>query len=109
MVSLQPQEWSTQADPATGEETHGALGCITGSMRRELRNGLRAVLPPNGRHFFLEAAPAPITVARPGIRTDPPSMNWNGVLAQNTPDTLPHHPWAAKAVRIIDLAEAGKW
>jgi hypothetical protein len=54
-------------------------------------------------------AAAPITVAQPGIRTDPPSMNWNGVLAQNTPDTLPHHPWAAKAVRIIDLAEAGKW
>lgn len=52
MVSLQPQEWSTQADPATGEEMHGALGWITGSMRRELRNGLRAVLPPNGRHFF---------------------------------------------------------
>ena len=52
---------------------------------------------------------APITVAQPGMRTDPPSMNWNGVLDQNTPDTLPHHPWAAKAVRIIDLAEACKW
>ena len=59
--------------------------------------------------LFLDAAPTAHTVAQPGIRTDPPSMNWNGVLAQNTPDTLPHHPWAAKAVRIIDLAEACKW
>jgi hypothetical protein len=59
--------------------------------------------------LFWTLLPAPITVAQPGIRTAPPSMNWNGVLAQNTPDTLPHHPWAAKAVRIIDLAEACKW
>ena len=86
------------------------MGWITGSMRRELRPGPPRSLAAEWAAFlFWTLLLPPITVAQPGIRTDPPSMNWNGVLAQNTPDTLPHHPWAAKAVRIIDLAEACKW
>ena len=52
---------------------------------------------------------APITVAPTWNTNWPTIQELERCPRSEHPDTLPHHPWAAKAVRIIDLAEACKW